>query len=70
MSTATLTSEGKTTIPQNIRQAVGLKPGDQMHFSVMSDRTIIVRIKNRTLRSIAVPAPGSQCRINSRSQRY
>ena len=44
MSSATLTSKGQTTIPKNVRDAAGLRAGDTIHFTVLDDRTIIVRV--------------------------
>lgn len=32
---ATLTSKGRTTIPKEIRDSLGMKPGDQMTFTLM-----------------------------------
>ena len=57
VSTSTLTSKGQTTIPQEVRSAVGLKPGDQIHYTVFADGTILMRAKTRHIRDIARPAP-------------
>jgi antitoxin PrlF len=57
MSTATLTSKGQTTIPKDVRDAAGIKAGDLMHFTVLDDGTIIVRVKNRSLRDLAIKPP-------------
>jgi AbrB family looped-hinge helix DNA binding protein len=46
---ATLTSKGQTTIPKEIRDALGMKAGDQMTFTAMPDGTVIVRLKNRSI---------------------
>jgi len=32
MPTATLTSKGQLTLPKKVREALGLKPGDQVDF--------------------------------------
>jgi AbrB family looped-hinge helix DNA binding protein len=54
MSTSTVTSKGQTTIPKEIRDQAGLRPGDSIRYTVLGDGTIIVRVKNRSLREIAV----------------
>ena len=57
MSTATMTSKGQTTIPKDVREAAGIKAGDRMHFTVLDDGTIIVRVKNRSVRDLAIKPP-------------
>lgn len=54
MSTATVTSKGQTTIPKEVRDAAGLKAGDRIHFTVLADGTIILRVKNRSVRDLAI----------------
>lgn len=54
MSTATVTSKGQTTIPKDVREAAGLKAGDRIHFTVLEDGTIILRVKNRSIRDLAI----------------
>ena len=49
MSTATLTSKGQTTIPRDIRDALGLKPKDRIHYTLMPDGTVIMRAKTRSI---------------------
>jgi antitoxin PrlF len=60
MASATLTSKGQTTIPKEVRLAANLKVGDRMHFAVLADGTIIVRVKNRSIRDIAFKAPAGR----------
>lgn len=58
MSIATLTSKGQTTIPRDVRDAAGLRTGDRLHFTVLDDGTIILRVKNRSIRDLAIrPKP-------------
>jgi AbrB family looped-hinge helix DNA binding protein len=52
MSFATITSKGQTTIPKDVREATGLKTGDTIHFTVLEDRTIVLRAKNRNIRNL------------------
>ena len=60
MSFATVTSKGQTTIPKDVRVAANVKPGDRIHFTVLADGTIIVRVKNRSIRDIAIKPPGGK----------
>lgn len=53
MSTATLTSKGQTTIPKDIRDALGLKPADELNFTLLADGTVIMRTKTRSLADLA-----------------
>ncbi len=50
---ATLTSKGQTTIPKEIREFLGMKSGDQMTFTLMPDRTVVMRIKNKSITQLA-----------------
>jgi len=58
MAFATVTSKGQTTIPKDVRAAANLKPGDRIHFTVLEDGTIIVRVKNRSIRDVSFKPPG------------
>lgn len=60
MAFATVTSKGQTTIPKDVRAAANLKPGDRIHFTVLKDGTIIVRVKNRSIRNISFRPPGAK----------
>jgi AbrB family looped-hinge helix DNA binding protein len=57
MAFATLTSKGQATIPLEVRTAARLKAGDRIHFTVLADGTIILRVKNRSIRDIAIKPP-------------
>lgn len=43
MAAATLTSKGQTTIPKEIREFLGIGPGDKLDFVVESDGRVILR---------------------------
>jgi antitoxin PrlF len=60
MAFATVTSKGQTTIPKDVRTAANLKSGDQIHFTVLEDGTIIVRVKSHSIRDIAFKPPGGK----------
>ena len=49
----TLTSKGQVTVPGEIRQRMGLKPGDKITFSLLSDGTLVVRPKLRRVTDLA-----------------
>jgi len=51
MLTGTLTSKGQTTIPKDIRDALGLKAGDQLLFEVASGK-IVVTPKTGSIRDL------------------
>jgi AbrB family looped-hinge helix DNA binding protein len=50
---ATLTSKGQTTIPKEIRDELGMKPGDRLTFTLMSDATVVMRVKNKSISELA-----------------
>jgi antitoxin PrlF len=49
MTTATLTSKGQTTIPKEIRDHLGLVPGDKLDFHIESDGRVVVRAATRSV---------------------
>ena len=60
MAFSTVTRKGQTTIPKDIRAAANLKPGDRIHFTVLEDGTVILRVKNRSIRDISFRPPGDK----------
>ena len=50
---ATLTSKGQTTIPKEIRDSLRMKPGDRMTFTLMSDGTVVMRVKSKSVADVA-----------------
>ena len=53
MSDSTLTSKGQTTIPKDIRDSLGIKPGSRMTFTLLPDCTVLMRVKNKSVMSLA-----------------
>ena len=54
MSTeSTLTSKGQTTVPKAIRESLRLKPSDRITFTRMPDGTVLMRVKNKSVMSLA-----------------
>jgi len=43
MITSRLTSKAQTTIPQPVRQALGLREGDEIAYSIEDGRVILTR---------------------------
>jgi len=50
---STLTSKGRTTIPKEIRDGLGMRPGDRIKFTLLPDGTVIMRAKTGRLRDLA-----------------
>ncbi|MDO9203957.1 type II toxin-antitoxin system PrlF family antitoxin [Methylotenera sp.] len=53
LAQATMTSKGQATIPKEIRDSLGLQPQDKLHFTLLSDGTVIMRAKKRNISSLA-----------------
>lgn len=53
MAESTITSQGQTTVPADIRALVHAKPGTKLVWSVTPDGTIIVRAKTRSILDMA-----------------
>ena len=50
---ATLTSKGQTTIPKSIRERLGMKAGDKITFTLMTDGAVVMRVKNKHVSDLA-----------------
>jgi antitoxin PrlF len=58
MPIATLTSKGRTTIPKEIRDGLGLRPKDRLHFTLLADGTVIMRAKPAASANFMAPYIG------------
>jgi antitoxin PrlF len=53
MAESTLTSKGQTTVPQQIRDALGAGPGTKLLWYVLPDGSITVRAKSKSIADLA-----------------
>jgi AbrB family looped-hinge helix DNA binding protein len=62
---AFLTSKGQVTIPAEIRRSMKLKPRDRVVFTRLSDGTLMVRVKNKSVVDLIgiLPKPKRKVRI-------
>src|SRR5450830_403538 len=49
----TLTSQGRVTLPKELRASLGLEPGAKLTFSQLADGTVIMRVKHQKLSHLA-----------------
>lgn len=59
MNTATLTSKGQLTIPKDVREAMGLGPGDRVDFVRMEDGNFAVLPATHSVKTLKglIPKP-------------
>jgi len=56
---STITSKGQTTIPETIRKALLLKPGDRLEYAVEADHAAIrVHPGTRSLKGVLASSKG------------
>ena len=48
MIVSKLTSKAQTTIPQPVRAALGLKPGDELVYEIVDQRVILTKAQSAT----------------------
>lgn len=47
MHTVRMTASGQVAIPRELRERLGLKPGDELEFAPGPGRTLLLRARNR-----------------------
>ena len=52
LAQSTVTSKGQTTIPKEIRDSLGLHAQDKVHYTLLSDGTVIIKAKKRSITSL------------------
>lgn len=62
---AIMTSKGQVTIPVEIRRSMKLKPRDRVVFTRLTDGTLVVRVKNKSVADLMgfLPKPKRKVRI-------
>ena len=45
--------QGPDAIPKEIRDSLGMKPGDRISFTLMRDGTVIMRVKRKSVMELA-----------------
>ncbi|MFL9905672.1 AbrB/MazE/SpoVT family DNA-binding domain-containing protein [Paraburkholderia sp. RL17-337-BIB-A] len=53
MAESRLTTKGRTTVPAEVRKALGVKPGTRLVWHVMPDGKVLVRAKSSLLLELA-----------------
>ena len=53
MFESTVTAKGRTTVPAEIRKIANLNTGSRLAWHVLSDGTILVRAKSRSIMDLA-----------------
>ena len=48
MIESTITAKGQTTVPAEIRQAIGGLPGTRLVWHLLADGRLFVRVKNKS----------------------
>ncbi|MDD2707119.1 MAG: AbrB/MazE/SpoVT family DNA-binding domain-containing protein [Verrucomicrobiae bacterium] len=48
IATATLTSKGQVTLPKSVRETLGLKQGDILHFESTAPGIFTLKVANRS----------------------
>jgi AbrB family looped-hinge helix DNA binding protein len=52
MTTATMTSKGQITVPKEIREALGVRPGDRLAFRARDDGSVVVEAETVDLMTL------------------
>jgi AbrB family looped-hinge helix DNA binding protein len=57
---ATLQPRGQITLPKRVREAVNMKPGDKVQFSVTDPETIVLKVFRRMTLAEMIERYGSK----------
>jgi len=53
MSESSITTKGRTTVPENMRKRIQAGPGTKLVWSITADGTVIVRAKTKSIVDMA-----------------
>ncbi|MBJ9658615.1 type II toxin-antitoxin system PrlF family antitoxin [Burkholderia multivorans] len=53
MAESRLTTRGRTTVPAEVRKALGAKPGTRLVWHVMPEGEVLIRAKSKSLLELA-----------------
>jgi AbrB family looped-hinge helix DNA binding protein len=59
-SSAKITSKGQVTIPKSVRDALGLREGDELLFRVEDSRAVVAKTPNFLDLAGSVPVPAAK----------
>jgi AbrB family looped-hinge helix DNA binding protein len=59
-SSAKITSKGQVTIPKDVRDALQLREGDELHFRVERSRAVIAKTPDFLELAGSVPVPAAK----------
>jgi AbrB family looped-hinge helix DNA binding protein len=68
MSESIITANGRTTVPADIRQAIGSAPGTRLVWHALNDGRLLVRVKNKSvlnLKASLIPLKGKHVTIEN-----
>ena len=66
MTESTITAKGQTTVPAEIRHAIGGTPGTKLVWHTLADGRLFVRVKSKSvldLKGMLVPPKGKHVTI-------
>jgi len=66
VSTAVLTSKGQTTIPKDVRDYLGLRPGDRIEFVLTEDKSVLLKPATRAVTDLKASCRSRRSRCRSR----
>jgi len=70
MSEATVTSKGQITIPVRIRKTMSLKAQDRVVFTRLTDGTVVMRAKTRSITALAGSVPKRAKKVRIEDMRF